>query len=334
MSSPTVTIAICSYNRCESLKATLESLYGLETGGAFTLEVVVVDDGSTDRTRAVVEECHEKAPFDIRYCHQDGLGIAAARNHCVREARGQWIAFFDDDQQAEPQWLASLLDFALTRELRCVGSARTLLIPGVEPERLPRVMRAVLGELSHPESHQCQRRPMLSTGTVLIHRTVFEEIGGFDESLRQGGSDSDLFARMRRHGVSMWFTPSAVCRHVIPPHRLRPKFLWWCSLRNGVSFARQDLKDFGRMKAAAFATARLGRTAIVVLPRAGWHRMRGRIDDAVAQCCLASRDAGYARRVFMEWMPQRWGEARLLKTLEYRNERAMSSGVTHGNGGA
>jgi glycosyltransferase involved in cell wall biosynthesis len=328
MSSPTITVAICSYNRCDSLRESIRSLCGLETRDQFTFEIVVVDDGSTDQTREVVAELRDHAAVDVRYFHQPGLGIAVARNHCVRESRGEWIAFFDDDQQAESDWLANLLEFARDRDLPCVGSARTLLIQGIEPERLPRVTRAVLGELNHSESHRCEHRPMLSTGTVLIHRSVFDDIGGFDETLHQGGSDSDLFARMRRAGVAMWFTPSAVCRHVIPSHRLRPKFLWWCSRRNGVSFARQDLKDYGRLRSCLVATVRLGRTALVVLPRAAWHRVRGRIDHAVADFCLASRDAGYAQRVLSELMPRRWVEARLSKTLDYRNERVMSQSVS------
>lgn len=329
MPSPAVTIAICSYNRCDSLRETLESLFGLDTQDQFTFEIVVVDDGSTDRTAEVVAGLRLRSPVDVRYFRQAGLGIAAARNHCVREARGEWIAFFDDDQQAESNWLFNLVQFARDRDLRCVGSARTLLIEGVQPDRLPRVTRAVLGELSHPESHRCRHRPMLSTGTVLIHRSVFEDIGGFDESLRQGGSDSDLFARMRRAGVAMWFTPSAVCHHIIPAHRLRPKFLWWCSRRNGASFARQDLKDYGRAKSSVLAAARLGRTAIVVLPRAAWNRIQGRIDQSVADICLASRDAGYAQRVFSELMPQHWGEGRLQRSLDYRNERTMVQSVSN-----
>jgi len=321
MPGPTITIAICSYNRCEPLRRSLESLAALETHGAFGLEIVVVDDGSTDQTAEVVRRFAQSAPCEVQYVRQAGLGIAAARNHCLRKACGQWVAFFDDDQLAEPDWLHALYSVAQQKSVRCVGSARDLIIDNVDPVELSPITRAVLGELWHPVDHECRHRPMLSTGTVLIERSVFDEIGGFDETLMQGGSDSDLFARMRRAGIRQWFTPAAVVHHVIPPHRARAKFLLWCSRRNGVSFARQDVRDHGRLKAAGLAAARLGRTAFIVIPRALGYAVIGKTSRAVGQLCLAWRDYGYARNVAYLVLPGWTGGRKFLDGLDYRKER-------------
>lgn len=320
-SSPTITIAICTFNRCKPLRQSLDSLSQLQTGGDFTYEIVVVDDGSTDETESVVRDFAASASCEVQYVRQQAQGIAAARNHCVRRARGAWIAFFDDDQLAEPDWLGNLYAFALEKQARCVGSARDLFIDDIDPNQLPPVTRAVLGELVHPNEHQCARRPMLSTGTVLIERTVFEEVGGFDESLQHGGSDSDLFARMRRAGIPQWFTPAAVCHHLIPTHRVRPRFLFWCSRRNGVSFALQDVKEFGRFKTALLAMARLGRTAVVVVPRTIGYGLTGRTQHAIGQLCLAFRDFAYARNVAHLAMSRQPSAAKFLDALEYRKER-------------
>jgi glycosyltransferase involved in cell wall biosynthesis len=321
MPSPKVSIAICTFNRCGPLGEALRSLGLLTTNGDLTYEIVVVDDGSTDATRETVETFSSTTSIPVIYSRQAGLGIAAARNHCIRRSRGEWIAFFDDDQLANPDWLQRLYSFALQRNIQCVGSARDLRIPDCDPATLPSVTRAVLGELQHPEAHECARKPMLSTGTVLIHRSVFDAVGGFDESILHGGSDTDLFVRMRRHGFKLWFTPDAICHHLIPSHRLKAKFLLWCSMRNGVSFARVDSRDLGRPAAVGLGIARLGRDVLVALPKAAWFAASGKRAHATGQLCLVWRDIGYVRQVVGSVFSNVTGRSRFLSSLNYRNER-------------
>jgi len=90
-----VTIAIPTYNRAETLRDTLRA-YHRQTGDHRILEILVIDDGSTDHTRSVVAECAE-ADSRLHYRHQSNSGLAAARNHAIHEARGELILFGDDD---------------------------------------------------------------------------------------------------------------------------------------------------------------------------------------------------------------------------------------------
>jgi len=91
-----VTIVIPTYNRAHILIKTLQGYAGQE-GRDRILEVLVVDDGSRDDTRAVVAECDRQFGMPLRYLYQENSGLAAARNHAIREARGELILFGDDD---------------------------------------------------------------------------------------------------------------------------------------------------------------------------------------------------------------------------------------------
>jgi glycosyltransferase involved in cell wall biosynthesis len=90
-----VSVVIPTYNRASTLRKTLEA-YSAQSGDHRILEVLVVDDGSKDDTAAVVKECSRHCDF-IRYLRQENGGLSSARNHAIREARGELILFGDDD---------------------------------------------------------------------------------------------------------------------------------------------------------------------------------------------------------------------------------------------
>ena len=104
-----ISVIVPTYNRCEMLADALASLFRQETNGEFSYEIVVVDNASTDATKAVVQQAAAEAPAPVRYVHHDVPGDAPPRNRGIAEARGTWIAFFDDDQLAAPDWLLQLL---------------------------------------------------------------------------------------------------------------------------------------------------------------------------------------------------------------------------------
>jgi glycosyltransferase involved in cell wall biosynthesis len=100
-----VSIIIPTYNRSEVLRKTLDA-YAAQTGDHRILELLVVDDGSRDDTRSVVEQCTLAASFPIRYIYQENRGLAAARNHGIREASGELLLFGDDDIIPTPGMVA------------------------------------------------------------------------------------------------------------------------------------------------------------------------------------------------------------------------------------
>src|ERR1041384_8686802 len=103
-----ITVVVCTYNRCESLPKTLESLMTLTVPEAIPWEILVVDNNSKDATREVVKEFCRRAPDRARHLFESQQGLSNARNAGIREARGEILAFTDDDVTVRPHWLPSL----------------------------------------------------------------------------------------------------------------------------------------------------------------------------------------------------------------------------------
>ena len=104
-----VSVLIGTYNRCERLRGTLQALKAQRLDAGMAPELVVVDNRSTDATRAVVEEEGARAPWPVRYVYEPMQGLCAARNRAIHEARGRWLAFIDDDVRPDQEWLRMIV---------------------------------------------------------------------------------------------------------------------------------------------------------------------------------------------------------------------------------
>ncbi len=102
------TVVLCTCNRCESLAKALASAARLQLPESVDWEVLVVDNNSSDRTREVVQEYCGRFPGRFRYLFEPRQGKSHALNAGIREARGEIIAFIDDDVVVEPTWLSNL----------------------------------------------------------------------------------------------------------------------------------------------------------------------------------------------------------------------------------
>ncbi|HNW77058.1 MAG TPA: glycosyltransferase family A protein, partial [Bacteroidales bacterium] len=102
VTDPTISVVIPLYNKEKTIKRALDSIMKQTV---LPQEIIVVDDGSTDGSRAVVEQEHN--PLVMLFC-QENSGVSAARNRGIREARGAWIAFLDADDEWEPGYLEQI----------------------------------------------------------------------------------------------------------------------------------------------------------------------------------------------------------------------------------
>ena len=247
---------------------------------AFLVELIVVDDGSIDHTQAVLAQLQRDSAVPITILSGSRKGVAAARNLAAANARGTWLASFDDDQIALPGWLEALSSAAEQTGAACVGGALLLQLPsGHTPAEFGPRVRAILGEHAPGGALPDRAAPYPpgirpATNNVLIRRALFEQLGGYDTSFTEGAEDADFFDRVASAGHTLYFQPAAQALHLIPPARLEPRSLRWTSLRIGAGDARLEQRRqpfFGPLRRAAL---RLAVALFRDLPQLAWATLR------------------------------------------------------------
>jgi glycosyltransferase involved in cell wall biosynthesis len=197
--TPRVSVIIPCYNAERYVCATIETVFAQ---GEPDIEIIVVDDGSKDRSVELV-----RAAFPtVRVVEQPNQGVAAARNHGLRLATGEWIAFLD----ADDIWLPGKLAAQSAQLDAAPGCRMNYTAWKVWPNDAPRPDPACLAELQSIAGDAARWQGpsgwiypdllldcVVWTSTVLAHRSLFDEIGAFDTTLRIG-EDYDLWLRASR----------------------------------------------------------------------------------------------------------------------------------------
>lgn len=272
---PDITVVLCTYNRAAMLREALQSLAELQLPDSLAAEVLVVDNASTDETPQVVREVASRSAIPVRSVREPRQGVVHARIRGVSAARGEWIAFFDDDQLADPHWLAELHRLAVRKGALCVGGAVWLKLPQGVRRNLSPVCRMLLGEtVDRHRERKYDHRFTPGTGNLMLHRSLFEKVGTFDAAFHERGEDTDLFLRILAAGFDAWYTPAAIVRHVIPYRRLEDDFLLRLARIMAENMAANERSACGARRYPAVWTARVLQLAGVLFPRWLWGVIR------------------------------------------------------------
>jgi glycosyltransferase involved in cell wall biosynthesis len=168
--NPSVSVIIPTFNRLELLKETIESVRNQTFKD---LEIIVVDDGSSDGTAAWLER-----QSDIRGFSQENAGIATSRNNGAARARGRWLSFLDHDDLWADEKLSDQMEFVSKNPDVALVAARHVRLG--RRFRLPRHPAWIKGDLlvkAYSES-------FIHTSSVMIRKDVFDTIGGFPPQYR------------------------------------------------------------------------------------------------------------------------------------------------------
>lgn len=203
--TPRISVVIPTFHRPDLLMRCLNAVLAQRID-AQAYEVIVVDDGHDDETRALVDSMAPEGGAPALRCLQPdhGRGPAVARNHGWRAARGALIAFTDDDTVPDAHWLAEG-----ERELgsRVAVCGRVVVPPLSEP----------------PTDHELMTRGLASaefvTANAFVRRDALEQVGGFDERFRRAWrEDSDLHFRLCQLG-EVARSERATVLHPVRPER-------------------------------------------------------------------------------------------------------------------
>ncbi len=316
MGNRVVSVVVPTYNRAQMVRDALLSLASQDLGNEYSLEIIVVDNASTDCTKDVVDEVARNSPVAIRYVFEDNKGYPMALNRGAREGLGEWIAFFDDDQLAESNWLKELLKVCLEKNADCVGGTIRVRLP--EDDKfflLGSTSRGMIGEkIFCGEAQECVGKTIPSGGNMLISRRVFESIGYFDTSF-SSGCDSDLLRRALREGFTVWTAPKAVIHHMMCACRLEPSYFKWVSLRWGVNFAKMDRKNKGKNRMFLMGIARVGQAMLINIPILLLEWVKRNKKGMIDRKCLIWRAIGYSRQCVCFASPKLFSQRRFFETL-------------------
>jgi len=227
---PTLTIVMSTFNRGALLSGAMRSILAQQDVGTPPFELIVVDNNSTDSTRAVIEECAATDPR-VRYVFEPQQGSSHGRNAGIRAARAPIIAFTDDDVRAEPDWLAAIARaFAEHPDADVIGGRVLPIWPSPPPAWLTRDhwMPLALVDYGDRPFVVDQGNPIcLVTANCAFRRRVFERVGGFVAEFGLGthgvlGSveDHELQLRVLRAGGRIVYDPRIVVYAEIQPNRL------------------------------------------------------------------------------------------------------------------
>ena len=248
---PDVTIAVCTYNRASLLPRALDSLLA-QSIERCQFEILIVDNSSTDNTRAVVTR-YRNQRSNIRYTIESKQGIAHARNRALQEATGDYIAFLDDDAWAEPDWLEKLLEpmDSLLPPPTCVVGPVLLEWEGVRPTWFPQQYESLLCAYDMgPSPRYLDEDGYLLTTNVLFHRRTLLDLGGFRSylgrkgSIPLGGEDNDMHRRLIQAGHKIFYHPGARVHHGVPRERQTRRYLLYRLFWDGASQPLMALSQF------------------------------------------------------------------------------------------
>ena len=234
-----ITVILCTYNRCEVLTKALESVALQILPESVQWEVLVVDNNSSDQTRDVVVSFCKRLPERFRYLYESRPGKSHALNTGIHEARGDILAFMDDDVTVEPTWLQNLTKYLSNGEWAGVGG-RTLLADGFSAPSWMLLdglysLGPALAALFDLGDEPCELRDPPYGTNMAFHKRMFDKYGGFRTNLgpRPGttirNEDTEFGRRVLANSERIRYEPTAVVYHPVPKGRIDKKYFlrWW-----------------------------------------------------------------------------------------------------------
>lgn len=227
----TLDVVICTYNNARGLDEVLGALAEQRRPSRCRWRVLVVDNASTDATTAVVRRWMGTGRIALRYVFEGEQGLTPARLRGVRETTADWIAFVDDDNVLEPDWLGAMAE--AIRGCPAAGGfgGRVELVWDAAPPAAVRDFGFCFAEQSlGPEPREVES--LVGAGMVLSRRAV--EASGWtagplvaDRIGRRlvSGGDAEIALRIRTAGYPLRYVPAAVMRHRMSPGRATRRYL-------------------------------------------------------------------------------------------------------------
>ncbi len=222
-----VSAVICSYNRARFIVDAVESIFNQDYDRAL-YEVIVVDNNSTDGTLERLARYKEEHPdYNFRFLTEPQQGVAFTRTRCAQEAKGEIVAYLDDDSKAQPGWLKQTADFfdAHPEVYSTGGKITPVFLTGI-PDWYSKYFFGLVGKFDqgdHIKQLTGQRYPC--GANMAFRKKVFEEIGYFNTALGRSGKgllateEKDIYLRILQYGKDVYYLPGVEVLHAVESNK-------------------------------------------------------------------------------------------------------------------
>lgn len=225
MNEVLLSVIICTRNRADELAGCLPAA-ARQAKSFADAEIIVVDNGSTDNTKQLVEEISAQTEFPVRYVFEPIAGLCQARNRGRREARGKIISYIDDDVVLKDDWIKQIREHFLAAKSDCLAGKVTTELEGELPFSPDDAMAWFFCATTLGDEPKFIRFPDHPIGCNMSFKTeVFDTVGGFDTNLKLYGDETDFFRRVAETDFSVYYNPSVEVSQFIPSERLTVKEL-------------------------------------------------------------------------------------------------------------
>lgn len=207
---PRISVVVCSYNGARTIRDCCEGLLRLNYPN---FEVIIVNDGSTDATAAIVEE------YGFYLISTENRGLSSARNIGMNAATGEIVAYLDDDAYPDPHWLTYLASTFMNTSHVGIGG------PNIAPPGDGEIAECIANAPGNPvhvllSDREAEHIPGCN---MAFRKSYLEAIGGFDTQFRVAGDDVDVCWRLQQQGWTLGFSHAAVVWH----HRRNSVRTYW-----------------------------------------------------------------------------------------------------------
>ncbi len=248
----TLSVVLCTYNRAPRLASVIKTLADFPGAPGLAHEIIVVDNNSTDETRAMIEAAVARQPDRIRYVFEGRQGLSWARNRGIEAARGELIAFTDDDVVVDPGWIAAMARAAVDYPHAGFGG-RVWPVWDFEPPpwfvgggRFHMLKGGVIVGHNLGDDPIEYKRGMYSIvgANMAFRRRLFERVGLFRTDLGKTGKraffgeDADMFVRALAAGEPLLYLPQAVIYHPVDREKMTQRHFVVSYFNLGRSIAR------------------------------------------------------------------------------------------------
>lgn len=242
-----LTVAIPTYNGEHRLPEVLDKLKTQLSTESIAWEILIVDNNSTDNTAGVIQEYQKNwtLPYALRYTRETQQGASFARLKAVREAKGKWIGFLDDDTLPAENWVAAAYQFGSKHPQAGGYGSRVCGDYEVEPppnfEKIASFF-AITERGSQPHLYEPQMKMLPpSAGLVVLKQAWCESVpsklflSGRSERSILNSEDLEVILYIQNSGWEIWYNPEMEIYHKIPRQRLERDYLLYLMRSTGLA---------------------------------------------------------------------------------------------------